>query len=79
MDTLPNYMSLRRSETVVWNSDYKPSMEHTDPERKEAIQHLQAELLRILLQEINPSSDANRRKRLAICRKLRKWGKKCSQ
>ena len=74
---LPYFMaqSARRKEGVVWNSDYSPDQEHTETERREAIRHLQAELLRVLLQEINPNSPANKRKRVAICNKLEKWGK----
>lgn len=74
---LPYFMaqSARRKESVVWNSDYDPEDGYTETERREAIRHLQAELLNVLLQEINPNSPANKRKRAAICAKLEKWGK----
>lgn len=74
---LPYFMaqSAQRREGVVWNSDYSPDNGYTEPERREASQHLQAELLHVLLQEINPNSVANKRKRKAICEKLQKWGK----
>ena len=49
-------------------------MDTAEIERREAVRHLSAELIAIWC-DLNPSSEANKRRRQAICEKLRKWGK----
>ena len=49
-------------------------MDSAETDRREAIRHLSAELIAIWC-DLNPSSESNKRRRAAICEKLRKWGK----
>jgi len=62
-------------DAVKWSRGYDPETGTTEAERKEAIRHLSATLLEILLYEPNPSSPENKARRQAICKKLKEWGR----